>query len=245
VKQWVLKDQKSRQSWIRFAKRLPSLILFFGVLFVWGEELRDFALSLVAVAAALVLATKEVILCFMGGLLKASTKLFEIGDRITIAGYRGKVVEQTLMTTTLAEIGPSLKSNQLTGKLIKVPNSLFLSQSVSLVPSHHDFTLHVISITLPLNADWETLDSLLMESALEVMETYKLNLEKFIKKNSKIVKENSVGIEPRVSFELNSKDTIEFTLRLLVPYESLSKTESLIVRNFMKKIKSIYVFKTK
>src|SRR5690606_27740699 len=98
-------------SWLFIAKRLPGIILLIGILFIWGQELRDFALSLVAVAAALVLATKEVILCLMGGLLKASTKLFENGDRISVSGYKGKVIDHTLLTTTLIETGPG-RSNQ-------------------------------------------------------------------------------------------------------------------------------------
>ncbi|MCB0378420.1 MAG: mechanosensitive ion channel family protein [Bdellovibrionales bacterium] len=236
VKNWALKDPINNQSWIKIAKRLPGLILFVGVLFIWGQELRDFALSLVAVAAALVLATKEVILCLMGGLLRASTKLFEVGDRITVAGFRGKVVEQTLLTTTLAEIGPGNKSNQSTGRLLKLPNSLFLNNGVTVIPSTHEFILHTLVMTMPLAVNWEHMERMLLESATEVMKSYQSEFERYAKKNSKIVKTYSLGQEPRVGFDLNAKDSIELSVRLTVPYDGLGKTEYAIIKTFMKKV---------
>ena len=236
VKAWAVKDQKNQQSWLFLAKRLPSLLLLLGILFIWGNELRDLALSLVAVAAALVLATKEVILCFMGGLLKASAKLFEIGDRISVSGYRGKVVEQSLLTTTLLEIGPGIRSNQSTGKILKIPNSLYLSNTITVVPSGHDFILHVISITMPLVDQWEMMESLLKESAIGVFSEYRKDFEKFAQKNKKIVSSYSLGQEPRVFIEMNSKDTMEFQIRMTIPYDGLSRTENLVTRTFLSKV---------
>jgi small-conductance mechanosensitive channel len=242
VKAWAVKDKNSHNSWLLLAKKLPTLLLILGILFIWGQELRDLALSLVAVAAALVLATKEVILCFMGGLLKASTKLFEIGDRISVAGYRGKVVEQSLLTTTLQEIGPGVKSNQSTGRFLKMPNSLFLSNTITVVPSSYDYVIHVISIMMPLSPKWDVMESLLMESAQEVFSEYRANFEKFAQKHKNLTKSHSLGQEPRVVFEVNSKDTIEFQVKMTVPYEALSRTENRVARAFMQKVTSENIF---
>jgi small-conductance mechanosensitive channel len=242
VTNWSVQDKDSRKNWYFIAKRLPSIMLFIGVLFIWGSELRDLALSLVAVAAAVVIATKEVILCFMGGLLKVSTNLFEIGDRISVGGCRGKVIEHTLLTTTLLEIGPGPKSNQNTGRLLKLPNSHFLTHTVTVVPSDHDFILHVITINMPVSPYWEEMENFLKDSAVEVFSTYKHEFDKYAKRNRELVKSHALDQEPRVIFELNSKDTIEFQVRLTIPYAALSKTESLIARTFLKKLSHLEVY---
>lgn len=179
VSNWALKDSKNQQSWFFLAKRLPTLVVFLGVLFIWGHELRDLALSLVAVAAALVLATKELILCFMGGLMRASSKLFEIDDRISVAGFRGKVVEQNFLTTILLEIGPGVRSNQSTGKFLKIPNSLFLGNAVTVVPSGHDYILHTISITMPFTPMWRRWSRPLRRLLLKFFLDFKKNLNHF------------------------------------------------------------------
>ena len=235
VQNWSLKDNNVSKSWLKLAKRLPDLIILLGILFIWGQELRDFALSLVAVAAALVIATKEVILCFMGGLLRASTKLFEEGDRIEVAGLRGIVKEQTLVTTTLSELGPSDKSNLSTGRILKIPNSLFLSHATSVVPSVRNFILHVIRVSLPMNENWEEVEVMLKESANEIMTTYSSEMKESIKKNSKRLKDYPVEQEAIVSMEINAKDSIDFLVKLTVPYNELNKTENAVLRTFMKK----------
>jgi small-conductance mechanosensitive channel len=238
VRSWRVKDPRNKQTWLLAAKQLPNIILVVGIFIIWGQELRDFALSLVAVAAAIVLATKEVILCFMGGLLKVSTKLFEIDDRIAVAGYRGKVKDHNLMTTELLEIGPGPKSNQKTGKVIKVPNSLFLSNTVSVVPSGNDFILHVIMITLPLEGfDWELVEESLLKATRLVSLTFEKDLESFKKNNPFIAKEFNLDQEPKVFLDLNAKDSVDVSLRLCVPYEGMSRIENEIKKRFVSEYK--------
>ncbi len=239
VKAWALKDSKNKQSWLAMARRIPVAILFIGILFIWGRELREFALSLVAVAAALVIATKEVILCLMGGLLKSSTKLFEKGDRIAVDGRRGKVIDHTLLTTTMMEIGPSEKLNQNTGRVLKLPNSLFLSHMVSVVPSSQTFIHHLITMTLPLGYDWEDIEKSLLESAKEVSADYRESFSAFKKRKAALVKELNLNQDPRVIFDVNAKDSLDVSLRLTVPYEGLSVVENKIVKSFMDKLSEL------
>lgn len=64
-------------------------------------EIETFALSITAIAVALVIATKELILCVSGALYRASSKAFQIGDWIEIGPHFGEVVDHGIGSTTL------------------------------------------------------------------------------------------------------------------------------------------------
>ncbi len=104
--------------------------LVFAIFLLWFAQLQVFFVSVMAVAAAVVLAFKELIMCLTGGILGRVSNSFKIGDRIEIDGLRGFIIEKNLMTTKVLEIGPEKNSQQTTGGIINIPNSLMLSKSL-------------------------------------------------------------------------------------------------------------------
>ncbi|MDR8392925.1 hypothetical protein NC796_17345 [Aliifodinibius sp. S!AR15-10] len=73
-----------RRRWLVQSRNGLLLILLLGLFFIWGEQLRTIALSIVAIAIAFVVATKELILCVTGSILKTGAGSFNLGDRIQI-----------------------------------------------------------------------------------------------------------------------------------------------------------------
>ena len=63
-----------RRRWLVQSRNALILLLIFGLIFVWEAELRTLALSIVAVAIAFVVATKELILCVTGSILKTGAR---------------------------------------------------------------------------------------------------------------------------------------------------------------------------
>jgi small-conductance mechanosensitive channel len=122
-----------------------SGLIVLALLVVWAPEIEEFALSIAAVAVALVIATKELILCISGAIWERTTRAFVIGDWVEIGGHSGEVIDETLFVTQLQEIEP--REYRYTGRTIAVPNSTLLTQPVI---NHnfrkrfleHEFTLH-------------------------------------------------------------------------------------------------------
>lgn len=109
-----------RRKWHVQVRNGLILLLVFGLLVIWSNELRTFALSLVAIAVAFVVATKELILCITGSILKTGSRSFNIGDRIQIKDFRGDVIDQNLLATTILEVGPGKITHQRTGRIVDV-----------------------------------------------------------------------------------------------------------------------------
>ena len=79
-----------------------------------------------AILAALVIGTKELIMCFLGSIVKAGSNAFSLGDRIRIGDIEGDVIDQNLLSTQLQEVA----EGQYSGQLVSLPNSMFLNQAI-------------------------------------------------------------------------------------------------------------------
>lgn len=138
-----------KKRWQSLIKNAFVLAGFIGLVLIWAPQLRAFALSLTAVVVAIVIATKELILCISGSLLRASSSTFAIGDLVAYAGHTGYVVDQNLLTTQLQEV--DAESGILSGNQIVLPNSLFLNHAVTNYSHLRPYCVHSFSLFIDTN----------------------------------------------------------------------------------------------
>lgn len=133
---------------IASSRNIFLLLLVVGLVLIWAPQLRTFALSLTAVAVAVVVATKELILCLSGAVLRATTRAFAVGDWIEVGENRGEVTDHTLLATTLQEFGTGPHAYMPTGRMLIMPNSLLLTTAVRNQTALRDYTYHRFAMTL-------------------------------------------------------------------------------------------------
>ncbi len=123
-------------------------LLVVGLALIWAPQLRTLALSLTAVAVAIVVATKELILCLSGAVLRATARAFDVGDWIEVGEIRGEVIDHTLLATTLEEFGTGPHAYMPTGRTVVLPNSVFLTAAVRNKTALREHTYHSFAVTL-------------------------------------------------------------------------------------------------
>ena len=144
-------DNKRRS--LVVSRNITMLLLFFGLAMIWAAQIQTLALSMFAVAAAIVVATKELIMCLSGSILRSVTKQYSIGDYIEINGLRGRVVDINMLNTLMMQIGPNPLIGQLSGKTLSFPNSLLLSHTVRRDNILGDYVIHTVEIPVPIHLD--------------------------------------------------------------------------------------------
>ncbi|GAK84261.1 small-conductance mechanosensitive channel [Vibrio ponticus] len=107
-----------------------TIVLLLFIL--WQSEINEFALSLTAIAVAVVVASKEIILCFTGSIQRASSRSFRIGDWIEVGKLCGEVIEHNMMATVIQEIDLYHGQYHFTGKTATLPNSMFFTYPVKI-----------------------------------------------------------------------------------------------------------------
>ncbi|CEA05400.1 Miniconductance mechanosensitive channel MscM precursor [Pseudomonas saudimassiliensis] len=212
--QRTVNSPELRGRWLVNSRNGFLLLLLLGLVMIWGEELRTLALSIVAIAVAFVVATKELILCFTGSLLKSGSRSFVLGDRIQIKDLRGDVIDQNLLATTILEVGPGKHLHQRTGRRIVIPNALFVSEPVinESFTTHYDF--HVFTVPFKREDNWQAAQQALLASAARHCEPY---LELVRRYMSKIGNQRGLmmpSVDPRVTIQVPVAGEIHLTVRI-------------------------------
>ena len=203
-----------RRRWLVRSRNGLVLLLLLGLVMVWGEELRTIALSIVAIAVAFVVATKELILCITGTILKAVTRPFNIGDRIQIKELRGDVIDQNLLATTILEVGPGKITHQRTGRMVVIPNALFLSEPVINESYTHDYILHVFTIPFKREDDWRGAREALLESANRHCAPYLDDVRRYMEQLSRQRGLDIPTVEPRVTIRMPAAGEVHLVVRV-------------------------------
>lgn len=133
----------------RFKLRaICNVLLAFGLLAIWLSEIQNMVLSLTAVLVALVVATKELIMCAAGSMLRFGGHLFKVGDRIELGGIHGEVIDHGLFSTTIMELPATALGAGGTGRTVMLPNSVLLTGAVRVEAQPRHFAPHRFTLTL-------------------------------------------------------------------------------------------------
>ncbi|MEZ4742329.1 MAG: mechanosensitive ion channel [Bdellovibrionota bacterium] len=232
IQKWKFPSNEIRRKWIVQSRNATIVFLLFGLLFIWASELKEFAVSIVAFAVALVIATKEMILCMLGGFLKYSGNLFSIGDRVEIGEVRGDVINHNFFVTTIYEIGPGQKMHQFTGRIVVVPNSLFLSTPVINETETGQFGLHVFRVPFSRNTNWQIEASKLLEIAKHECSEYLKQARSEFEKLSKREGLEIHKIEPRIQIHYYDEKRVDVVLRIPVPARAKGRVEQSVLMKY-------------
>lgn len=224
-----------RRRWLVQVRNGCFLLLLVGATAIWSAELRNLALSLVAILVAIVLATKELILCLTGSLLKTRAGSFTIGDRIEVGNARGEVVDQTLLTTRLAELGVGASSHLHTGRMLTIPNSLFLTTPVGCQSAMGGYVLS--TMVVPVSGaganSLQAAEDRLVEAAREVCDPYLAEAQAQVDTHTQKDGLATMDAGPRITVFLVDPTRVDLALRIASPAGQVHRAQQDILRRYL------------
>lgn len=139
------------------------------MLFIWGGQLRHFALSVAALAAAVAIASKEYVMSALGSLMRATQRTYAVGDVIEINGMKGEVLTIDLFTTALLE---QTSSGLVTGRVCRFPNMMLLLNPVRTISAMGTFVLESVRVPLEPGDDIPAAQERLLRAGRDVCEPW-------------------------------------------------------------------------
>ncbi|HEX2017698.1 MAG TPA: mechanosensitive ion channel family protein [Aurantimonas sp.] len=140
-----------------------------ALLGIWLSEIQNIVFSLAAVMVALVVATKELLMCVAGSVLRFGGHLFKVGDRIELTGIHGEVIDHGLFSTTIMELPPHHLGHAGTGRVVMLPNSILLTGPVRVEPQPRQYAPHRFTLTLETQAPPRQMVALIRAAARDAL----------------------------------------------------------------------------
>lgn len=212
-------------------KNALNLIGFIVLLFLWGNELQRFALSIAAFIVAIVLATKEIIQCFIGFIYLSTSSPFRIGDWIQINDTCGEVSEIDWAKVTLLEVAPHTYA--YTGKTIYLPNSMLMLQSIKNLNFMRRYVNHAFEIVredsgiVPID-----LVSTLEQKATQYCRDFQDVAERYNALIESRLDVKIAGPEPTVKVSTTDIGKIKVSFSIFCPTEDAIEIEQKLITDF-------------
>lgn len=162
--------QQVTRRWTANFRNVLILIAVIGLIMIWAPQLRTFALSLTAVAVAIVVATKELILCLSGAALRTFTRAFSVGDVIEVGTTKGEVLDLNLLATRLKEFESVDGSIVPTGRTVTLPYSLLFASPAKALPHSSENMEHTFELTFEPDIDIFAMQDDLRKTAEQALE---------------------------------------------------------------------------
>ncbi len=210
------KNQSTRYSW---RKTTLYGAVFLAIILVgraWLNGLEPILAFLGIIAAALTISMKEVVLNVAGMVVIMWRNVFVIGDRIEIAAHKGDVVGLSLFYFSLMEIENWVDAEQSTGRLIKVPNSLVLTQPITNYTKSFPYIWDEISIGVRFESNWHRAREIMKEIAKEKTVDYTENARSLVRESDdELIRFHYLSPKVYIKPVMNSPAGIILTLRYL------------------------------
>ena len=149
------KDLNSREKYMYNKKghAIFSIIVFVLLFLVWSDYLKSFMTIITFISTAITLSIKDIVFNWVSGIYIRTSKIFSLEDRIEVNGLRGDVVNINKTGFDLLEIGDRVNSEQSTGRIVHVPNSIVFSYPVKNYVRAFKYIWDEMNIKIPLDAD--------------------------------------------------------------------------------------------
>ncbi len=167
----------STRFWSRQGIQLVfAIALVIGTLSIWVTPGSDLTIGVGLISAGLALALSQVITSLAAYFVILRGDMFTVGDRITLGGVRGDVVQLGFIKTTVFEMGqpPAVQqadpavwvhSRQYTGRLVSIANGTIFSEPVYNYTRDFPYLWEEIAIPVSYEADRAAVEAILRDAA--------------------------------------------------------------------------------
>ncbi len=222
-------ETEVRQRWLNTLRNSVVVVFLLGMALIWSSQIETLAVSLVAIAAAVVLATREMILCLMGTIYRSSSRAYSVGDRIEINGLKGQVIDLNMLSTTLLEPSQVMRKGTV-GRVLTFPNSLLLTQPVCNETMLGNYVVHTMQVSFNRSADWEKAESALLSAANAEVQEYAKDLARHAREMQRSYGLEAPALVPRLHLALDDRESVNLYLQLPVPLLRRGQIEQRILR---------------
>jgi small-conductance mechanosensitive channel len=228
---------EKRRLHLVWARNIIWFAALLVIVSVWASTIAGFALSVAAVAGALLIVSKELVMCVHGYLYVTVVQPYKIGDVIEFNQLHGRVVDIDMFATTLVELD---KAGQRTGKVAEFPNGLLLTHPLINASPNGAYALHAIQIPIPERAahDLDRIEAAALAAADHATADWSEEAMTHFRKASE---ENFIALpsgKTKVSWDFSNPEHLVLVIRVACPAGQRAKVEQAVFRDIWRALSS-------
>lgn len=221
-----------------------TILLVLGLLSIWFDNPTRLAAAVGLVTAGLAFALQRVVTALAGYVVILRGHLFTVGDRITMGGVRGDVINVGFTTTQIFEMGQSpaeddippstwVHSRQPTGRIVSVSNARVFDEPICNYSREFDYIWEEITVPIAYDGDREGAERILLETARRRTRSMIAPAEAAMDRFSWRYAIQNQPVEPRVYYRLTD-NWLELTVRFVAPVRGVRPLKDALSRDILR-----------
>ncbi|GLS90301.1 mechanosensitive ion channel protein MscS [Psychromonas marina] len=217
---------------INIVNNAVTVIILIGIFHIWSAEFQKFAISIAAFVVAIVIATRELIQCFIGFLYIVSSRPFRIGDWIQVGDSYGEVHSIDWAKLTLLEV--NIDAYEYTGKTLYTPNSQLITSSIKNLNFLKRYAMHHFTITRDESVNPFIFLDELYEKAVEYCADFRDVAIRYNQLIENRLDVNIAGPEPHIQVATSNIGDTQVFFTIFCPTERAMEIEQSLTADFMR-----------
>jgi small-conductance mechanosensitive channel len=241
------REHERAEFWAKqFVVLFTAALLIVGVVSIWFDDPTRLTTAFGLVTAGLAFALQRVVTAIAAYFVLLRGRTFNVGDRIKMGGVRGDVINLTLITTTIMEMGqppgeqgdsPSMwvHSRQYTGRVVSVTNDKIFDEPVYNYTREFPFVWEEMQIPISFKDDRKRVEQILLEVAdRHTVKIAELSEEQLQHMESQYLMRRA-EIHPRVYWRITD-NWVELTLRFIAHDDGVRALKDAMSREILEKL---------
>ena len=183
-----------------------AILLFLTILF--EDSLGRLSVTLGVAGAGVAIALQDVIASIAGAFSIAFSRLYTVGDRVQLGNSRGDVIDIGLLRTTLMETGNWVNRDSYNGRIVRIPNSAVLKESVFNYSQGFRFIWDEVRVVFTIRSDCQLAREVLLRVAKETIGGYLPEAQKSWKEITDNYRSANPPLEPNVTVVVKDRKSV-------------------------------------
>lgn len=172
------KEKSNIKIFFQVARYIIVLLLVVFAILSYTGSLTGIGITAGLLSAALGWALQRPITGMAAWLMVVIKRPFEIGDRIIIGSVKGDVIDITLTHIHIGEIGGTIASEEISGRVILIPNAKLFEQDIVNYTEKDELILDQVKFTATFESDIEKAKEYSVKAVKEVFQDYMEEIDK-------------------------------------------------------------------
>ena len=241
VARFTTRNRPRDRFWTRQALSIATAaLLILSLLSIWFDDPARLATGLGLVSAGLAFALQKVVTSLAGYFVIIRSKVFRVGDRITMGGVRGDVISLGFLKTTIMEMGdptgePSsvwVHGRQYTGRIVTVTNDKIFEEPVFNSTRDFPYIWEEIRIPITYASDRARAERILLDAAEKATAETQQEAQPHLRHMAEQYQVEIDNLTPRVYYRITD-NWLELSLRFLVNDRSSRQIKDVVSRQIL------------